>query len=165
MPGHAHDVLHVGNLLGRHNADGNQAGVARKYVDRVGFGIVGAAGPVGATGRGAERKRRIRTIDIALDRRREHRADLEFRDIGQGLVVQLGREIDQDIGRDAVARIGRRLGGERLGRRVPLAGDVAFFNRSLFDRPDRLAGDAIEHIEEALLGGHRDGLDRACHSR
>ena len=37
---------------------------------------------------------------------------------------------------------------------------VGLRNRLLFDRPDRLTGDAVEHVEPALLGGHGQHLAR-----
>ena len=53
----------------------------------------------------------------------------------------------------------RRLGGEGLRRRIPLARHRALLDRALFDRPHRLAGLAIEHEHEALLGRLRDRRD------
>ena len=66
-----------------HQADRRQAGVARERVNRVRFGIVGAAGPVGAAARRAQRERRQRPVELAFDRRREHRTNLIFRYDGQ----------------------------------------------------------------------------------
>ena len=40
-----------------------------------------------------------------------------------------------------------------------LAGHVGRRHRPLLDRPHRLAGDAIEHVDEGLLGDLRDRLD------
>ena len=54
----------------------------------------------------------------------------------------------------------RRLGRERLRRRRLLAGDVGLRHRTLLDRPHRLAGNAVEDVEERLLARHRHGLDR-----
>ena len=75
--------------------------------------------------------------------------------------AQLRREVDQIVRHvDALARVGRRLGRERLRRRRLLARHVGLRHRPLFDRPHRLAGDAIEHVEERLLARQRDRLDR-----
>ena len=41
-------------------------------------------------------------------------------------------------------------------------GDVALFDRPFFNRPDRLTGDAVEHIEERLFTGNHDGFDGAA---
>ena len=56
--------------------------------------------------------------------------------------------------------VGWRPGWKRLRRRVPLAGRVAPGDRSLLHRPDRLAGYAIEDVEECLLGRLGERLDR-----
>ena len=52
-----------------------------------------------------------------------------------------------------------RLGRERLRRPGLLAGHVALRHRPLFDRPQRLAGHAVEHVQEARLAGMRDRVD------
>ena len=49
--------------------------------------------------------------------------------------------------------------GERLGRPGLLAGHVALPYRSFFDRPQRLAGDAIKHKKETRFGCHRHDVD------
>ena len=54
----------------------------------------------------------------------------------------------------------RRSRGERLSRRRVLAGHVALRNRPFLDRPDRLARNAIEHIEQSELRRLRDDIDR-----
>ena len=70
------------------------------------------------------------------------------------------REVD-DVGFEKPLPLERRrLGGEGLRRRVPLARHRALLDRPLFDRPHRLAGPAIEDEHPALLGRLRDGLDR-----
>ena len=74
--------------------------------------------------------------------------------------AQLRREVDQIVDRDRLTRVRRRLGRERLRRRVPLARHVALRHRPLLDRPDRLAGHAIEDIEEGFLARQRHRLDR-----
>ena len=53
----------------------------------------------------------------------------------------------------------RRLGGERLRRPRLLRPARRCAARPLFDRPHRMAGDAIEHEREALLGELHDGVD------
>src|SRR6516225_7860086 len=81
-----------------------------------------------------------------------------FGDDGLRLLAHLRREVDQVIDGDAIAGVGWRLRGEGLRRRIPLARRVAFLHRAFLDRPDRLAGDAIEYIKEALLTGLSDYL-------
>src|ERR1700722_540743 len=46
----------------------------------------------------------------------------------------------------------RRLGRHRLGRRIPFARDISFGGRSLWNRPNRLAGLPVEHKNIGLLG-------------
>ena len=55
---------------------------------------------------------------------------------------------------------GAGFGRERLRRPGLLARHGALLDRPLLDRPQRLAGDAIEHEQEAVLGGQRHGVDR-----
>ena len=120
-------------------------------------GIERAARPVGAV-------RDVERPDLAVlaadDRRREQRTDLVLRHDLQRLGLELGREVDDVALEEALALERRRLGRERLRRRVPLGRHLALFDRPLFDRPHRLAGHAIEDVEEALLGRLRDRLDR-----
>ncbi len=58
----------------------------------------------------------------------------------------------------------RANGGGLVGKgcvgQVTSAGHVALRNRSLFDRPERLARHTIEHEEESVLGGLRNSVDR-----
>ena len=63
------------------------------------------------------------------------------------------------VHREGLPHERRRLGRERLRRPRLLAGHVALRHRPLFDRPQRLAGHAIEDIEEAGLARVRDGVD------
>ena len=88
-----------------------------------------------------------------------------FFDKLHGFGAELRREVDQIVDRHARALVRRRLGRERLRRRIPLARHVAFRNRALLDRPDRLPGDAIEHVQHALLRRLRDGFHRAAVDR
>src|SRR5262249_27302363 len=53
-----------------------------------------------------------------------------------------------------------RLAGNRLGRRVPLAGNFTLGHRTLFDREDRLTVRAIEYERICLLRHLRERLDR-----
>ncbi len=84
--------------------------------------------------------------------------------IARHAVLRLGahfrREVDQVVRNfDEVARVSGRLGGERLRGRGLLAGHIGLRHRTFLDRPDRLAGDAIEHIKERFLAGQGDGFD------
>ena len=85
-----------------------------------------------------------------------------FFDKVHGFGAQLRREVDQIVDRHARALVRRRLGREGLRRRVPLARHVAFRDRAFLDRPDRLPGHAVEHVQDALLRRLRDGFDRAA---
>ena len=93
------------------------------------------------------------------------RTDLVARRQLHRLGLQLGRKIDEIVERDALPIERRRLGDEGLGRRIPLAGNVALLDRALFDGPHRLARDAIEGIDPSLLGRLRKRLDGAAVDR
>jgi hypothetical protein len=67
-----------------------------------------------------------------------------FRDDVERLPAQLRREIDQILLAHALEIDRRGPCRERLGFRGPFAGNVGGWNRTVLDRPDRLAGDAIE---------------------
>ena len=112
----------------------------REDVEHLRFRIERAALPVGAAGRVRQHQRRQRTLPLAHDRRREDRPELVARGELHGFGLQLRREVDQIVERHALTFERRRLGHERLRRRIPLAGHVAFFDRPLFDRPHRLPG-------------------------
>ena len=127
------------------------------------LGIVGPTRPHGPSTIDRQRQRAERAIDPADDGRREDRPDLVFRDHLLAFGAELGGEVDQIVARETVAIVGERLPvrveRERLRRRVPFTGHVACFDRALLDRPDRLPGHAIEHVEEGLLGRLRERLD------
>ncbi len=128
----------------------------------MGLGIVGGARPVRPPAGGGEREERDGAVGLAGDGGRVDGAELELLRQLQRLRFQGGREVDEVFGEYAVAVVGGRLGRDGLGRRIPLAGHRALLHGPLFDRPDGLAGDAIEDVDEALLArlGHR--LDRAA---
>ena len=136
------------------------AHVAGLRVDDVRFRIGAGAGPV----RRRRRDERAveRAVDVAEDRRRERRRlVLVVLQPLERLRAQLRREVDQIVRHlEVVARVGRRLGRERLRRRRLLARHVGLRHRPLFDRPHRLAGHAIEDVEPRLLARRRDRLDR-----
>ena len=56
--------------------------------------------------------------------------------------------------------IGAGLRRKWLGLRCAFAGHARRRHRLFLDRPHRLAGDAIEHVDERLLGHLRHRLDR-----
>src|SRR5579885_1285376 len=86
--GSRHEI-HIGHLLGRpHQPDRRQAGVAGVEIRRVRFRIVRPTRPVGAAARRPQRQGRQRPTDLALHRRREHRARSEERRVGKS--VDLG---------------------------------------------------------------------------
>ena len=118
--------------------------------------------PVRTTRRVGQHQRRERARPFADDRRREDRPDLAAGHELHRFLAKRRCEVDQIVDRHALTVVRRRLGDERLRRRVPLARHVALFHRTLFDRPHRFAGDAIEHVDPPLLGGLADGLDGAA---
>ena len=77
----------------------------------------------------------------------------------QAFRLELRREVEHVLRQESLPLDRRRPGGEGLRRRIPLARHRAFLDRPLFDRPHRLAGLAIEHEDEALLGRLRDRRD------
>src|SRR5258707_336908 len=79
-----------------------------------------------------------------------------------GPPLQRRREIERIVERHALFADGRRLRGKRLRRPRVLACDIARRHRTLLDRPDRLAGHAIEHEGKALLRQLDDGVDAAA---
>ena len=108
------------------------------------LGIESGAGPVGAAGGVADVQNPIRSTYFADNGRREHRSHLVvFLDDVDRLGPQLGREIDQVIGRYLLARIRRRFcrEGLRLGRL--LARHVALRHGFFHDWPDRLSARGI----------------------
>ena len=165
LAGHAHDVVHIRQPRRRLlQPIGSQAGVAGEQVGDVGLRIERPARPVGpALRRIAEQPQRPR---LGRDHRRGiDRPQLVVLRQRQRLGLQFRREVDQVALGDTIARIGGRPGRDRLGGGVPLAGYVALRNLGLLDRPHRLAGGAVEHIEEPLLRRQRHRLDRLAGHR
>src|SRR5262249_36273689 len=120
-------------------------------IEHAGLGIDRGARPITATGD-------ARHLDCAALRgRREQRAVVVFADNLDCLLAQLGRYVDEVVLAHALDIDRRGLRRERLRLRGTLAGHAGGRHRLLFDRPYRLARDAIEYIEESLLGnlGHR----------
>ena len=94
-------------------------------------------------------------------RRREDGTELGAVGDANRFFAQLRREVDQVVDGDALQVERRRLRRKRLRRGVPLARHVALRYGPLLDRPDRLAGDAVEHVGERLLARLRNRLDLA----
>ena len=63
--------------------------------------------------------------------------------------------------RERLTRERRRLGREGLRGRRDFAGHLALRHGPLLDRPQRLAGQALEHVEESGLAGLRHDVDGA----
>ena len=161
--GDAHDVLHIGNRLGRfHQHDRREARVAGVGVDGMRFRIERRARPVGSAARGAESQSGERSVQIADHGRCEHRSDFVLADVPHRFGMEFGREVD-DVGfGDAVACVGCGLHREGLRLRIPFARNGADFDWLFFHSENRLAGHAIEYIQEALFRRLRDGFYAAC---
>src|SRR5690606_25254069 len=77
------------------------------------------------------------------------------------LVLLRDVRVDVVLG-EGHARERRRRGRDRLRRRGLLAGDVRGRHGPLLDRPDRLAGLALEDVDITLLARLRDDVDLAA---
>src|SRR5262245_15385334 len=132
-------------------ADGNQEGQAvGPDVQHAGLGVDCRAGPIRAAGN-------ARNLDCAALRRgRVQWAVVVLRDDVQRLLAQFRLQIDQVVLAHTLKVDRCRPGRKRLRLRCALTGDVGGRYRSIFDRPHRLAGYAIEDIYKGLLGdlGH-----------
>src|SRR5688572_17467252 len=91
-----------------------------------------------------------------LDRWIEERACLVSLDNLEGFGAELRREINQDVFGELLDLERFGFGRKRLRRRQDLARQIRLRNRTLFDRPDRLTGLAIEDVRKSLLGGLDD---------
>ena len=110
------------------------------------------AAPVRAAVGARHEQRAFRCFGTAeQNRRRVERPRLVLADDLLRLGLELRREVDQIVVGHALLIECRRLRRNRLRRRIPLAGHVALRHRLLDDRPDRLAGDAIEDEDVRLL--------------
>ena len=107
---------------------------------------------------------------LASDRRRNEQAAersgavLRLRDAVAHRLVLLRRQQPRVhvVDRERLPDERRRLRRERLRRRRVLAGHVGLRHRTLFNRPERLAGHAIEDVEEAGLARVSDRVDVAA---
>src|SRR5262249_50233792 len=86
---------------------------------------------------------------------------VERRDL-RAFSLELRREVDQIVERDALSIVSGRFGRKWLGGGVPLARDLTLRNRSLLNRPYRGAVRAIEDVEPSLLRRLDDGFDPAA---
>ena len=102
--------------------------------------------------------RRVGARDDAGDEGR--RLPTELLEVLERGCPQLRREVDHVVDGDMRARVRWRLGRNRLCRRRFLARDIALRHCGLRHRPDRLACDPIEDVQEALFGRLRDQLAR-----
>jgi hypothetical protein len=75
------------------------------------------------------------------------------------LLMNLRRGVVQIVVSHALNVERRRFGGKWLRPGGAFAGDARGRHRPFLDRPHRLAGDAVENIDEGLLGHLRDRLD------
>src|SRR5262249_14663689 len=97
--------------------------------------------------------------DRSLHRRwREERTSSILLQLREGGRFQLRREIDDVVFSETL--LGKRsgFGGKRLSRRAFFSRYIALWYRSLLDRPDRLAGHAIENVEKSCLAGRSDNI-------
>src|SRR5262245_60673014 len=118
-------------------------------VQDVAFRIERTAGPVrDSCGEDCS----VGTFGFADDDWRKDGPDLKFRNHLQGFGSKFGSEVDEIVRRrNSGSPISKRLGRNWLGRRVTLAGHVAFRDRTLFDWPDRLARHTIEGVQDSLF--------------
>ena len=94
--------------------------------------------------------------------RRERSVVSGLQDALPELLALLGRQDVrvQIVGGELLARERRRARRERLRGPQRFARHLGLLRHGTFlDRPDRLAGDAIEHVEIAGLAGHGDDID------
>ena len=117
-------------------------------VERPGVPVAGAP-PAG----GGQRTQLAAGLVAARPRRGEQGPQHQSLHRLSGRRPQLGSEVDQVVLGDALPVERRRLGGKRLGRRGPFARHDRLRHRTLLDRPDGLAGLAVEHVEERRLAG------------
>ncbi|CUS46044.1 hypothetical protein MGWOODY_Smn2499 [hydrothermal vent metagenome] len=160
------DIGEVRHVLVGAGHDADQADRRLRIdIDLAGLRIVATARPVGAALQ-ARCDQRAERATLLAERRRgeEGSGDIVLHQL-ERLGMQLGREVDQILGAGPLAVIGRRPGREGLGRRIPFAGHVARLYLALDDRPDRLAGLAVEHIEPGLLARLGQRLDHLSRHR
>ena len=141
---------------------------AAGLAERVEAGLIGGAHVQHAGGRIGGAASPIRSAELAGNRdlvaaerqRREESLVARFEnDLAEALPLR-GVHVGVDVVRaEAQARERRRLGGKRLRGPRLLAGHIALGNRPLFDGPERLAGHAVEDVEQSELGGLRDDVD------
>ena len=126
--------------------------------------IGGGAAPVHAARAAGELNRRLRRRAFLVKaERRERPGVVEPAALVPEFLARLHVIGGRVVGRHHVflleldARQRRRLHGERLRRRIPLAGDVALRHGPLLDAEDRFAGHAIEdeHVAGLADGGER----------
>ena len=119
-------------------------------------GIRGVRPPVRSTAGTRQRDRFFES------RRREQPFVAHLRDslLPRGALFGGQDERVHVVRRHRLPRERRRNRRIRLRRPRLLARHVALRHRALFDGPERLAGDAIEHEQETLFGRLRDGVDR-----
>ena len=131
----------------------------REDVEHLRVRIERAALPIRAAGRRRQHQRGERAFPFAHHGRREDRTELVARCQLQRFLAELRREVDEIVDRDALPIVGRRLGNERLRRRIPFAGNGSFLDRPFFDRPHRFSVRTIEHVQPTLLGRLHHRLD------
>ena len=141
-----HHAHHVGGVLG-------------EDVNAVRFRVVAAPRPVGAALEARRQQRAPGAVRRGKAGRFKRPAGLVALDQRQAARVQLRREVQNRVGIDVLHAVRRGPGRDRLGGRVPFAWHAARRHRQVGDRPDRLAGFAIQHIQPVLLAGLGQRLD------
>ena len=89
---------------------------------------------------------------------REDGAEAVLLDDAERLGLELRGQIDDLSSSNPCRSKGGGLVGKGWVGEVPLAGNVAGRHGALLDGPYRLAGDAVEDVDPALLGRLRDRL-------
>ena len=145
------DIREPGRRLDE--SERRHAGIGRVEIRDVRLRIERPARPIRAASGGPNGHCGNRPVDAAHNWRVEHGAVLVHLHVLERQLPELGSEVDEIVFRDGLTRVRRRLRRKRLRRRVPLARHVPLRNRTLVDRPDRLAGDPIEDVQECFLAG------------
>ena len=134
----------------------------RVDVEAVGFRIETAAGPVGAADIGRQHQRAERAVRFGDNRWCEQWPDVVLRHQFFGFGAQRWCQVVQHVHAETLAIERQWPGGEGLGRTGFFIRRFRLRHCAFFNRPDRLAGFAVQHKQEGALGGLCQRLDGAA---